>query len=412
MPTAADRLVPMTNVASFKPGRWNGTEYTPADLDAIHSNFQSLSAGPAAHYRPYVHLDHDTFSFGDVTATRLDADRTLHLDAMVPPAIPDLIRGGHLRNPSIELFLPRLGSDGRLVSGFPGRDGRPIGTPVLKSLTLLGADVPGVLGLPPLSVATFRHAPPIDPSHGDALVARFSGAFDMDPTMDATTAPAADPTADPTAPADRAAMLAALEDAGIDTAAFTPENCSDDVLSAFLAFVRDAAQANPPGATPGPDADVAKFRNLPAPIRSMMATLAKTQASLRTTDAALRRRDQAQQDRLKAEKLARFKLDMTASPAGAFVTPAGFDAWAITAAKCDDVQTAKFKHAPGAPVTELDAAMAAFKAAHPTIVRRFHAQVQTGAGGRAGADGVRPEVRRAVLSATQVGRRVLARDKA
>jgi hypothetical protein len=52
------KLGRMDDIASFKPGVWNGRQFDAAFVKQLNDNFQKLCTGPKPWYRPYVNINH------------------------------------------------------------------------------------------------------------------------------------------------------------------------------------------------------------------------------------------------------------------------------------------------------------------------------------------------------------------
>lgn len=213
-------------IASFLPGVWNGKPHSAEFVAKLAENFRKYSSGAKPYYTPYVSINHkDELQAGRVAAARLNGE-TLVLDADdVPEPVGAWRNAGGITQPSIEYFEPVYDPTGKLIDGFRKPDGSIEPGPVLKCLTLLGADAPAVKGLPPLPYATFSHAPRRDPSNPGrgARVRKFanvSTSFVQGATMD------------------RAGIIAALQQMGFDVNSIT-----DDIPDAFLKAVLDSMQA-------------------------------------------------------------------------------------------------------------------------------------------------------------------------
>lgn len=222
----------LEDVAAFHPGVWNGKDHDAAFVKALVDNFKKYSSGPTPYYRPYVSLNHkDELQSGFVSGARLKSGSVLSLDADdVPEPVGKWRAAGAIRQPSIEYFEPVYDEKGKLVDGFRKPDGSIETGPVLKALTLLGADSPGVKGLPELPFAKYSHTPVHPAFARGARVRRFSnsGGDVMD----------------------RAAMIAALQALNMDVSGIT-DAVPDEVLKAFLTALQ-ATQGTP--AAPAPDA--------------------------------------------------------------------------------------------------------------------------------------------------------------
>lgn len=412
----------MDDIASFRPGVQNGRPYTLDDLKALVANFQQFSTGPQPHYTPYVSINHDDgLAFGRIANATLKGD-TLHLDADgVPMEVGAWRNQGKLQAPSIEFFEPKLDEAGNVLDGFRGPDGEVVTTPVLKCLTLLGNLPPAVKGLPPLPVAKFTHG---------GIVRKFAGETTMD----------------------RAAMLAALQAAGMDTTAIT-DAVPDEVLKAFLDAIQ-AKAANPdaagdagadagaavqqmsqgagtvgaatatggapavgvPGVGQHPSAITLKFTDAngrPATGTFISVEDANRQLNAFRANAAAIHRDQAKiLADAKAAKVRAFKDEMCGTGGKkAFMTPAAFDAIEPMLLGCDDVVVRKFADGKTAG-TSLAEAFARIKAANATPVRTFGDKLNDGTrAGTGGTPAVRPEVVEQALRATPEGRAALAARK-
>lgn len=188
----------MSRIASFRPGVWNGVPVSAQDLRDMVRNFAALSAGADPWHSAYVSLNHDDgLSFGRVPRAELDRDGVLWLDAADMPAqVGAWVNSGQLQAPSIEFWEP---------GDFPMPDGTLNRTRVLKCLTLLGNNAPGVKGLGRLPVAKFHHA-------GKARTFSSPRRFTA---------------------MDRTAMLQALKTFGMDVG-MIPSTVPDAVLESFL----------------------------------------------------------------------------------------------------------------------------------------------------------------------------------
>lgn len=227
----------LPGVAAFKPGYWNGEWFPPAFVRQLYDNYRKFAApGPDGNpwYVPYVSINHDRFPhlagfrFGSLENASLSPDGALSLDAMrVPEEVAKLVATGMLAHPSVEFVRPKRDPSGNLVSGFVGPDGRIVDGPVIKCLTFLGDDMPGVKGSEPLPTPVYSDPVP-------AVTAfRFRGA---------TTSRFGETTMQ-----SREEMLTALQAMGLDTSKIT-DVVPDDVLAAILAFAQQLSGA----ATPSP----------------------------------------------------------------------------------------------------------------------------------------------------------------
>lgn len=221
------KLCELPNIAAFSTGTWNGKPHDSAFLRKIVDNFRKYSSGPNPYYQPYISLNHkDELRSGHISGARLEGSELLRLDGRdIPEPVGAWRNAGGLVQPSIEYFEPVYDETGKLIDGFRKPDGTIEDGPVLKCLTLLGADAPAVKGLPPLPMAVqqFRYG---------GRVRRFSnGGRGMD----------------------RAAMIAALQTMGVDVTGIT-DVVPDEVIKAWLDSLQ-AAKSGPPPADTVPDAN-------------------------------------------------------------------------------------------------------------------------------------------------------------
>lgn len=134
----ADNLHTLLGVEIFRVGDWNGDKFTEADLDEMVANFDKVG------FRPPVKLGHtnnpDDRAFGFVDKIRRQGDKLLADLSDVPEKVVDLIREKAYDAVSSEIFfnLKRNGETFRRA---------------LAGVALLGAQVPAVSGLKPLSDA-------------------------------------------------------------------------------------------------------------------------------------------------------------------------------------------------------------------------------------------------------------------
>lgn len=220
----------MPGIASFRPGVWNGKPHDAKFVKALADNFQKYSTGANPYYSPYISINHDdTLQAGRVSAAGVNGD-TLFLDGDgIPEPVGAWRNAGGLVQPSIEYFEPVYDESGRLVDGFRKPDGTIEPGPVLKCLTLLGADAPAVKGLPALPFAQFSHAPA--PKKHGGRVFKFANQV-------------------PGVGMDRAGMLAALQALGFDVSAVT-DAVPDEVIKSWLEGAQKM-QAGGGAATPTP----------------------------------------------------------------------------------------------------------------------------------------------------------------
>lgn len=402
----------MDDIASFRPGTQNGQPYTLDDLMALVQNFQQFSTGQQPHYVPFVSINHDDgLAFGRISNARLKGD-TLHLDADgVPQQVGSWRNSGKLQAPSIEFFEPKRDATGAVVDGFRGPDGQVVTTPVLKCLTLLGNLPPAVKGLPPLPVAKFQHR---------GIVRKFSGERVMD----------------------RAAMLAALQAAGMDVSGIT-DAVPDPVLQAMLECIQSKAAQTPPadvppvqqmsdgGAGGGSPATAAVVPGVPGTQHPSSVVLKFSDASgkavtgtlqqyidsftpqlnqLRANTAAVVREQSKILEESKAAKVRAFKDQMTGSDGSgkAYMTLAQFSAIEPMLMSCDDVTVRKFADG-NTTGTSLAESFARIRAAHAVPIKKFGDKLVDGTKpGSAGNGAVRPDVVKQALMASPEGRAALA----
>lgn len=434
-PKPAYPVCKFTDIAAFRPGVWNGETHTADFNRLIVANFKRFSSGPSPYYQPYVSVNHkDEFAAGFVSGARLNGD-VLTLDADdVPEMVGQLRASGAIRQPSIEYFKPKRDEAGNLIDGFRGPDGKIVDGPVLKCLTLLGADSPAVKGLPPLPYATFSQRGP---------TARFG-----------------------VVPMDRAAMIAALQALGADVSSVT-EATPDEVVKAWLESLQ-AAKGNVPTTTdtpaevpamsamadvgnptgqagallpaptaapalPGvptgaqPSSVVLKFADTtPAQVAAALEPIrAQTQAWVNAlasqvaagvqTQAALNRQNHQQAHAAKFADVTAF-VGRLAAPDGngqVRITPAQKPGLVALLMKCDSITVRKFSDGKttGSELDEMKANLSAtlpkMKFGGEKLPAATGPTTGNGAGG-SGGPGIDPERRRAMLAATPQGRNVLA----
>jgi hypothetical protein len=252
-------------VAAFKPGEWNGRTFDADFIRQLAANYKRFALDErdpdTGHpwYVPYVSIQHDLnpalagFQFGQLQNVHVEPSGILRMDANGVPAEVGVWRNsGMLRDPSIEIIEPKRDAAGQIVSGFKDSRGEWVDGPVLKCLTLIGNDSPGVKGNAPLPTAVFRQFRPVAPSLAfrtcGGTVLRFGAAV-----------------------MDRTAILAALTAAGLDVSQVT-----DAVPDAFLQAVLDMIQkgnANPAPATPpGPDPSAVQMADATGAAAALLGT--------------------------------------------------------------------------------------------------------------------------------------------
>ena len=407
-------LCRMDGIASFRPGVQNGVPYTADQLHAAVENFHAFSQGSPPHYTPYISLNHnDHLAFGKLTDARMAGD-TLTLDgADIPHSVGAMVNGKQLRQPSIEFFLPNTDpATGRIVGGFRGPDGAVVTSPVIKCLTFLGNLPPAVKGLPDLPVATFAHRSA--PTTFGGFVRTFSGV----PTMD------------------RAAMLQALTDAGMDVSGIT-DVVPDEVLQAMLDVIQDKAVA-PQEAAPEVGAPVvAPMTAAPVvtahadPLAAAGSGATPSAITVKFTDAAGKavdggaylkglndqlaglkarvdaesRRSVGHADAAKRATVKRFLDEMAADPKGARIPPAQRPYHEKVLLAADAVAVVKFADGKtsGTALDELMRDMRAWP-----VVRTFGDQMAAAVP----KAGMTPERRAELLKTTPEGKLVLKREAA
>jgi hypothetical protein len=292
--------------------------------------------------------------------------------------------------------------------------------PVLKCLSFLGSDIPGVKGLPPL--------PPVKFSNHGGIVSKFGGSV-----------------------MDRAAALAMLQAAGIDTTGFSETDPSDAVLQAIVAWVQ-AKNGNPPAVPPGNPADpglqqmadaiaglgttsgtgsgtgtglptpqqlVMKFVNqqLGSIVSRANAVLGDVQTKAGAVNSALT----TQLNAIRTDRINQFFDRMAKSGQVTIAMQPGIRK---NLEKCDMGKVSKFSHNDKATGTELDEAMDFIATTYP-VIRDFD-KGGTGGGGRinqpaptppptrnTGNGGrLTPERRQAILSGSPIGQSVLSKTAA
>ena len=130
------RVGDIANVEIMRTGTWNGKRFGNADLDELAANFTRVG------FRPPVKLGHTDKpgdpAYGWVSSLRRVRDRLLAGFVSVPEELLTLIRAKRYNSVSIELFenLLRNGETFRLA---------------FKAVAVLGAQIPAVSGLKPLS---------------------------------------------------------------------------------------------------------------------------------------------------------------------------------------------------------------------------------------------------------------------
>lgn len=132
---APEGTVNIHDVEIFKAGKWNGDEYTIADLDELVTNFALVG------YKPPVKLGHtedpSALAYGWVEGLSRQGDRLIAQLSSVPKPVAETIRLRQLDTVSVEVFynLDRDGTKYRRA---------------LAAVALLGAHPPAVSDLKPL----------------------------------------------------------------------------------------------------------------------------------------------------------------------------------------------------------------------------------------------------------------------
>ena len=126
----------LVGVEVFRPGRWNGKDYTDQDIDDLVSSFNDLG------YVPPIKLGHDDASgamaYGWVKNLRKDAGKAIADLTDLPDAVYNAIKEKRYNTLSAEIFF-NLQRDKKIFRR------------ALKAIALLGAEIPAVSGLKPLS---------------------------------------------------------------------------------------------------------------------------------------------------------------------------------------------------------------------------------------------------------------------
>lgn len=126
----------IANVEVLRTGQWAGKRFGNADLDELAANF------PRVGFRPPVKLGHtdkpDDPAYGWVSSLKRVKDRLLAGFQSVPEELIAMIKAKRYNSVSVEVFdnLERNGERFRLA---------------LKAVAILGAAIPAVSGLKPLS---------------------------------------------------------------------------------------------------------------------------------------------------------------------------------------------------------------------------------------------------------------------
>lgn len=389
----------MLGLKAFLPGVWNGEVVPPQDVTAMAANYAAFAAGDLPYYLPYVSINHDDgLSFGRVTAARIDpADGGLVLDLdNVPAAVREWMRSDRLTAPSVEYWVPGT---------FVLPDGSYNTSPVLRCVTLLGNDAPGVKGLPPLSAAQFRDA-------GRRCVLKFA---DLPPA----TRPGAKLM-------DRTSMLKTMADMGADTSSVT-DGVPDTFVKSMLDFAQkcmadkkkyddeakktgtdDDVKKNADDKKDEPDGDeeVKKYRDKLSKAAKEADTLLATLRQQAETAAADRARQAAEQ---RAAAVKRFRDEMVGVGGKvAFMTPDQFAAVEPMLLQLDGQTVRKFADGK-TDGTALDEQFARLRASFSKPVKTFGDKHADGSGT---GSGMSPERRRELLKGTPEGDAILAREKA
>jgi len=130
------RVGDIANVEIMRTGTWNGKRFGNADLDELAANFTRVG------FRPPVKLGHTDKAgdpaYGWVSSLKRVRDRLLAGFVSVPEELITMIKAKRYNSVSVELFesLVRDGVTYRLA---------------LKAVAILGAAIPAVSGLKPLS---------------------------------------------------------------------------------------------------------------------------------------------------------------------------------------------------------------------------------------------------------------------
>lgn len=124
------------NVEVFRVGQWNGERFGTSDLDSMVSAFGRVG------YTPPVKLGHDdspgAMAFGWVSNLRRVGDKLLANLVDVPDSLIAMIRAKRYDSVSVEIFNDLVRDGVKFVRA-------------LKAIAILGAQIPGVSGLRPIS---------------------------------------------------------------------------------------------------------------------------------------------------------------------------------------------------------------------------------------------------------------------
>jgi hypothetical protein len=126
----------LEEVEIFRPGRWNGQDYTLQDVDDLVDSYADL--GYIAPVK-LGHADKDGApAYGWVSQIRRAGNRVIAMLTDLPDDLYDLIRAKRYNSVSVEIYK-NLSRNGKVYSR------------ALKAVALLGAQIPAVSGLKPLS---------------------------------------------------------------------------------------------------------------------------------------------------------------------------------------------------------------------------------------------------------------------
>lgn len=150
------RTCALDRIHSATEGVWNGVPVTKADMQAMAENFAQFSSGESPYYQPFISLNHDDpLNCGIIVGADFDGTE-LHLDGdNIPEEVGAWVNGGRLHGASIEFWEPKYDDTGNLVGTFMTPDGTYSATPVIKCLSLLGNQAPGMKGMAQLPTARF-----------------------------------------------------------------------------------------------------------------------------------------------------------------------------------------------------------------------------------------------------------------
>lgn len=438
-PDTSNGLGVIRRVASFKPGVWNGKPYDAQFVRWLYANFQLYSAGPDPWFSPWVSINHkDDLRCGRVYDAELENDVLyLSCDRLLPPVV-EWLQNHQLDERSVEFWEPTWMSGRR--ESFTDRDGKPVPTPVIRALTLLGADLPAVKGLGPLPpVTTFRQRAISVSRLNRVKVSTFSTRVtNMNPDLvNQLTSLRFDVSKLPPDTSDDVlqAIIDQLKTILGGTTTTDPNNPATTVPPVTMANnavatgtagatgttgTATTTPAVPPG-TPG----AADLNKIVLHFNDQITGIVnRVQGQLNTIQAHANALNATTTARLNSDREGAINAFFSDMSKTGQITPAMQPPIRRALMKCDHVKVSRFsaKLADGRDQgTELDEAMNEYRTSLPVQRRQGSTAVvqnATGTGGNhvtgPGADGngVRPEVVNTMLAATHAGRQALARQTA